>query len=233
MINLGITRIPTNKFQKKHDHMDHSHPSHPKKVSFPERCDEFAEFLGIFFGECSISDRPPVITISLSYSKEREYALFIKKLIGRLFKVKAGMVRIKGTDNIHVRIYRVNLVRFFETNIERNTGFPKWIKENPRYLTSCLRGMMDSEVSIYRVERGKRRIRMELKIFNPELLEDVYRALESFGFHPRIYRTRNKVILARQEEVDRYFREIGFHNSKHIKKYLFLRGIQSSIAPVV
>lgn len=220
--NHKVVYVPANEPQNKKCYASYSHP---KPVAFPKQCNEFAEFLGIYFGDGSISDRPPVITISLSHSKEREYAFFIKKLIEKLFKVKAGIVRIEGTDNIHVRIYRVDLVRFFERNIERNSGFPKWIKENPGYIISCLRGMMDSEGSIYRVERGKRRIRIELKIFNLKLLEDVYRALESFGFHPRIYRTRNKVILARQEEVDRYLREIGFHNSKHIKRYLSLRGI--------
>ncbi len=65
------------------------------------------------------------------------------------------------------------------------------------------------------------------------MLEDTYQTLKSFGFHPRIYRTRNKVIPARQEEIDHYFREIGFHNSTHIKRYLSLIGIQSSVAPVV
>lgn len=207
--------------------------SHPKPVSFPDRCAEFAEFIGIYFGDGSISDSPPVITISLCYSEEREYAFFVKKLIERLFKVKAGMVRSKTFDNIHVRIYRINLVRFFERNVKRGLGFPYWIKKNLSYLTSCLRGMVDSEGSIYRVERGKRRIRIEVKNSNSKLLEDTYAAFKTLGFHPRIYSTRRRVVLARQEEIDRYFHEIGFHNLKHIKRYLSLRGIYCLAAPVV
>jgi len=228
---VKVAHISLKEAQSKKRH--YASYSHPKPVAFPKRCNEFAEFLGIYFGDGSISDNPPVIVISLSYSKEREYAFFISKLIKRVFKTKAGIVQNRKVDNVQVRIYRINLVRFFEATIKRNSGFPCWVKENSDYLTSCLRGIMDSEGSVYRVERGKRRIRVELKINNQKLLEDAYQALKSLGFHPRIYRKRNRVVLARQEEVDRYFNEVCSHNPKHVKRYLALRGNQSLGAPVV
>jgi len=226
-----VARIPLKEYQNKKRY--YASYSHPKSVTFPERCNEFAEFLGIYFGDGSISDNPPVIVISLSYSTEKEYALFISKLIKKVFKTKAGMVQGKRTDNVQVQIYRISLVRFFEANIKRNFGIPAWIKENSNYLTSCLRGIMDSEGSVYRVERGRRRIRVELKIYNQKLLEDVCEALKSLNFHPCIYRKRNRLVLARQEEVDRYFNDVGSHNPKRMKRYLSLRGNLTFGAPVV
>ena len=95
------------------------------------------------------------------------------------------------------------------------------------------RGVIDAEGSVYRVEKGKKRIRVEIKMHNEALLKDLHEALKTFGFHPRIYPERKKVVLACQEEVDRYFNEICSHNPKHVKRYLSLRGKQSLNAPVV
>jgi len=203
-------------------HPKESH-SHPKPVTLPKKCNEFAEFLGIYFGDGSTSENPPVVTISLSYSKEREYASFIGRLVKKVFGIKAGLVLNRKVDNVQIRIYRINLVRFLKAHINKNAGLPDWVKENPNYLISFLRGIIDSEGSVYKVEKGRRRIRVELKIQNQKLLKDVNETLKILDFHPCIYPERNKVVLARQEEVDRYFNEIRSHNPKHVKRYLSLR----------
>jgi hypothetical protein len=140
-----------------------------------------------------------------------------------VFGVKTGIVEHKRTDNIQVRLYRINLVRFLKANITRDHGIPDWIKVNSSFLTAFIRGLMDCEMSVYRVEKGMKRIRIELKMRNNKLLEDMKVALHSMGYHPILYLERNRLALARQEEVDRYFREIGSHNPKHIKRYLSLR----------
>ena len=98
--------------------------SHPKSVRFPKRSPEFAEFLGIYFGDGSARENPPVVAISLSYSRERGYALFISKLIKKLFDIDAGLVENRKVDNVQVRIYRVALVRFFHKSIKRKLVFP-------------------------------------------------------------------------------------------------------------
>ena len=207
--------------------------SHPKSIRFPKRSSEFAEFLGIFFGDGSTCESPPVVAISLSYSREKEYALFISKMVKRLFNVDAGLVENKKVDNVQVRIYRVTLVRFFQKSIRKKAGVPRWVGRNATCLRAFLRGVMDAEGSVYRVERGKKRIRVEIKMHNEALLKDLCEALKTFGFHPRIYIKRKKVVLACQDEVDRYFNEICSHNPKHFKRYLSLRGKQSLNAPVV
>ena len=68
---------------------------------------------------------------------------------------------------------------------------------------------------------------------NKKLLEDVSNGLNLLGYHPRIYLERNRVVLARQDEVDRYFKEVCSHNPKHIKRYLSLRAKHLPTAPVV
>lgn len=164
-----------------------------------------------------------MVTISLSYSKEKEYAFFVRELLQRIFETDVGVVEHKKADNIQVRIYRITLVRFLKKNINRNLGMPNWVKSNPRFLCSFIRGLMDCESSVYRVEKGKKRIRIELKMHNKKLLEDLNNALLPMGYHPLVYLERNRLALARQEEVDRYFKEIGSHNPKHTKRYLSLR----------
>ena len=205
---------------EKHLQLNHSHP---KPIVIPNQNCEFAEFLGIYFGDGSATENPPVVTVSLSYSEEKEYASFVCALLHKVFGIKAGVVEHRKVDNIQVRIYRINLVRFLKANIKRDHGIPDWIKVNSSFLTAFIRGLMDCEASVYRVEKGKKRIRIELKIHNKKLLEDMNNALHSLGYHPLIYLERNRLALARQEEVDRYFKEIGSHNPKHMKRYLSLR----------
>lgn len=197
--------------------------SHPKPVVIPNQSCELAEFLGIYFGDGSATENPPVVTVSLSYSEEQEYAFFVRDLLQRAFGTDVGIVEHKKADNIQLRIYRITLVRFLKENMKRDLGIPNWIKSDSSFLSSFIRGLMDCEASVYRVEKGKKRIRIELKIHNKKLLEDVNNALLSLGYHPLIYLERNRLALAIQEEVDRYFNEIGAHNPKHMKRYLSLR----------
>jgi len=197
--------------------------SHPKSVFIPYQTCEFAEILGIYFGDGSATENPPVVTVSLSYSEEKDYAFFVRKLFQEVFRTDVGIVEHKKADNIQVRIYRINLVRFLKEAIKRDLGMPNWIKSNSSFLCSFIRGLLDCESSVYRAEKGKKRIRIELKMRNKRLLEDVNNALLSLGYHPLIYLERNRLALARQEEVDRYFKEIGAHNPKHTKRYLSLR----------
>jgi intein/homing endonuclease len=206
--------------------------SHPKPVAIPNQNCDLAEFLGIYFGDGSATENPPAVTVSLSYSKEKEYAFFVRKLLQEVFGTDVGIVEHKKADNIQVRIYRITLVRFLRGNIKRDLGMPNWIKSNSSFLCSFIRGLMDCEASVYRVEKGKKRIRIELKMRNKKLLEDMNNALLSLGYHSLIYLERNRLAIARQEEVDRYFKEIGSHNPKHTKRYLSLREPFSD-APVV
>jgi intein/homing endonuclease len=221
---------PNLKEGKKPLRLDHSHP---KAITIPMQCCDFAEFLGIYYGDGSATEKPPVVTISLSYSEEREYAFFIRELICSIFRVNAGIVKHLKVNNIQVRLYRITLARFLKTTVNREQGIPGWVRSNPDFLASFIRGVMDCESSIYKVEQGCRRIRIELKMTNKQLLKDVDSGLTLLGYHPRLYLERNRVILAKQDEVDRYFKEIQTHNPKHMKRYLSLRTNDLPNAPVV
>jgi intein/homing endonuclease len=207
--------------------------SHPKPIVIPKKSCEFAEFLGMYYGDGSATENPPVVTISSSYSEEKEYASFVCSLLYKMLGIEAGVVKHLKVDNIQVRIYRITLARFLKATINREQGMPEWVKSDRVFLISFVRGLMDCESSVYRVERGCRRIRIELKMTNKRLLEDVNNSLTLLGYHPHVYLERNRVVLARQGEVDRYFKEIGSHNPKHIKRYLSLRENHLPKAPVV
>ena len=77
---------------KEHIQLGHSHP---KPVVIPNQSCELAEFLGIYFGDGSATENPPVVTVSLSYSEETEYAFFVRELLQRVFGTDVGIVNIK------------------------------------------------------------------------------------------------------------------------------------------
>jgi len=67
----------------------------------------------------------------------------------------------------------------------QNVSVPSWIKEAREYKISCLRGLIETDGSIYN-DRG-----YKMMIFTsiiPELANDFYNMIVSLGFQPYIYR---------------------------------------------
>lgn len=93
-------------------------------------------------------------------------------------------------------------------------SIPKWIKENGEYKRACLRGLIETDGSIY-LDRGYRMVNFTSFIF--ELASDVLWLLTSLGYKAHMYKLRDrknyKYIIRISKNVDQFIKEIGIKKS--------------------
>ena len=96
-----------------------------------------------------------------------------------------------------------------------------WIMKNKKYQLACLRGLIDTDGSVYLLKSGS--VQISFTNFSVPLLEGVRNIFLNNGFHPSKI-SSHKVYLTRKEEVERYFREVIASNPKHLFRYMKFKG---------
>ena len=69
------------------------------------------------------------------------------------------------------------------SKFKQNISIPNWIKRNRNYSISCLRGLLETDGSIY-FDRGYKMVNFVTII--PRLTEDVVKILQKLGFTPNV-----------------------------------------------
>ncbi len=75
------------------------------------------------------------------------------------------------------------------SKLVQNVSIPNWIKKNYEYRIHCLRGLIETDGSIYN-DRNYKAIMFTSAGLN--LANDVYQIMKSLGFRPRFYTIKNK-----------------------------------------
>jgi len=212
-----------------------------KEVALPQKDENLAEFVGIMLGDGHVFSKVypntaiNVIKVAGNSKTEKPYLLhFVKPLIESLFDTKVSVYFNKGNE-VFLAVHGKNVVKFVGriglphgNKIKNKIPIPSWIFENNHYLKACIRGLIDTDGSIYPLKpHYPNLLQICFKNMNPRLLGDVRTALRKLGYHPSKI-TWNKVYLTRQAEIDRYVMEIGFSNQHHLRRYLTVRSIFSS-----
>jgi len=131
-------------------------PNLPKPIKKPAFSKELAEFVGIMLGDGSISKYQ--ISITLCSKDEKKYGNFIVKLIKKLFSVPVATLQREKQSTIDLIVSRVSLVSFCVerlglkqgNKIRQQVDVPKWIKNSMLYSVACLRGLIDTDGTIFR-----------------------------------------------------------------------------------
>ena len=74
---------------------------------------------------------------------------------------------------------------------KQNIRIPDWIRKNDEYKTSCLRGLFETDGSIYK-DRGYKMANFVTII--PNLAKDVLKMIKDIGFEARSYCIKTKPI---------------------------------------
>jgi len=154
-----------------------------KEISIPQLNEELAEILGVLNGDGYLGKRPYEICITGS-KLERDYFLYIKKLLEKLFNLN---FKISYQENkIRIRTYSKDLVLFlnkqYNLPIGKKTGnltVPLKLKQNKNFLKAYIRGLFDTDGSIY-IRRKKEPV-LEIISIDKNYLEEVRKALGSLG----------------------------------------------------
>lgn len=204
-----------------------------KKVFFPKKTEDLAEFAGIMMGDGSITKRQ--IAVTVHYKDDRAYSLFIKRLMQKLFKVKPSwLIRVKRST-IFVVISRTQLVKFCQSiglvvgnKVKQQIDIPKWIMKSSLFQMACVRGLMDTDGCIFNechTISGKRYCfpRLSFVSMSAPLRESVVNIFKELDFLPKM-RNNRSVQLEHKREIIRYFEMIKSHNPKHLKKWKKILG---------
>lgn len=193
----------------------------------PSESEKLAEFIGIILGDGGITSRQ--IRISLNKKDDNDYAHYVAKLAENLFGINPSFVSKGSIWNLTVS--RTQLVSFLVekglqigNKVKNQIQVPKWIINNNFYSSYCMRGLIDTDGSFYLEKHPYKDKVYENCVINFTnrsfpILDFVKSKLIKFGFHARKGSIYN-VLIGRENEVIRYFNEIGTSNSKHLNKYL-------------
>ena len=202
-----------------------------KTIKKPRLSNDLAEFVGLVLGDGGITNRQ--ITITLHYKNDKQYGVFVAKLIKRLFCVKPSIHYHKKKSVNAIVVSRTALVEFLVKNlglkignkIRQQVDIPNWIKNNQKYALACLRGLVDTDGTIikhsYNVKTKKYTYKkLAFTSKSIPLLQSVEEILSKLDIkHRRAGRGKYDIRVESRSAMERYFSLIGTHNPKHLKRY--------------
>jgi len=201
----------------------------PRSITKPKRTATLAEFVGIMLGDGGISKYQ--INITLNRYTDSAYAIYVQELIRLLFRIIPGRRDDSKDSTIVLIISRLALVQWLVESvglvrghkIKQQVDIPSWIKKNRLFARACLRGLVDTDGSVfthqYRVGNKKYYYKkLEFCTLSKPLLKSSLKIFRENGMHPTI--NRNKILrLDSRKDIRQYFAVIGTHNPKHLKRY--------------
>lgn len=199
-----------------------------KIIKAPCHSKNLSELVGILIGDGNISRYQT--RVSLDIIKDIEYADFVKNLFETLFKTRASLFRNEKKSTIDVIVSSKSLTEFLinlglpqGNKIKQQIDIPDWIKKDNSYKKACLRGIFDTDGSVYldkHFYKGKeyKSMNIDFTSASKPLLRSIRKVLVDIGFTPTSSYYKS-VKLRRKNEVISFFDVIGSSNIKHIRRY--------------
>ena len=183
----------------------------------------FAEFYGILLGDGCVYSNLSGFCISGNSVLDRDYIeYYVANLIFSLFGLKPNIYLSKKCKSIRCVLYSKAISKFLI-----NYGFPvgkkkfgkpvipKMFFSNPDMLKFCIRGINDTDGSVYPQSNSK--IILDISIFSPCLLSSTITAFNKLNF--KINYTSNRIYLCGAKSVSSFFDLIGSSNPRQLIKY--------------
>ncbi len=178
---------------------------------------ELAEFFGIMLGDGCISPTQVMVTLG---NKELDYVKYVSKLITKIFKItpriyirKRGYYVVSfGSTKAVIWLINNNLVM---NKVKKQVKAPEWVLEKKVFEQNLLKGLFDTDGSVYRVRFG---VQLSFSNRSLPLLKDVFNSLTLLNYHPSKI-SRSQVYLTRKKQVLRFFKDINPANIKHRQRF--------------
>lgn len=168
-----------------------------------------AYIIGIALGDGNLSNVRK--TTRLRISCDAQYPLLLNKIytsLQLLLPDNKVNVRKQQTNCSDVYVYSNLLENFLGWKAKGGSKFlqkvsvPNWIKQNTSYKINCLRGLIETDGSVY-VDRGYKMV--IFKSIIPNLTQDFYNMMVSLGFAPHFYTLRpNKTVKYQYNQQTAY-----------------------------
>lgn len=190
-----------------------------------------SELIGSIIGDGNIyNKRPAYVEITGNQKTERGYFSELNKIIEKELDYTPKIFFRQGA--LRLRINNKEFVRFLVNDIGVPFGHGKFkkvvlpdkIKAKSSYTKSCIRGIFDTDGSVYFDLRKVYKapyIKIELHMENKKLVFEIASILRSFGINATDPGKKISLCINGQEEVIKYLKIIGFRNSGHLKRISF------------
>ena len=212
-----------------------------KVIKIPKKYKELAEIVGIILCDGSINVCNAKkgygtyqVRITGDSKKDKDYFIkFLKPLVDELFGINSKIAFTRdGKHAIILYIHGKRVINFLSTiglkdgnKLKNQVRFPNWIWKKKEYIKSCLRGLIDTDGSIYELlPHWPGLFQLSFENFCLPLLKDVRRAFLKLDFNPsKIFGSKtphgNRVAITRKIEIHKFYKEICFHNKRHLERY--------------
>ena len=193
---------------------------------------ELAEIIGIMLGDGGLYlDRLNKYQLTVALNKnEEEYLYYVKRMFENYFRLYSFCISelsyeyLLRNNSVFVGEQLIKKGLKSGNKINNGSDVPEWISSNRKFALRCLRGLFDTDGSIYRKYGSYAQI--QIKLASKQLILSTHNLFLILGYHPtkiqqevRKGKIAWKFYLSRQKQIERFFREIKPANYKHIKRY--------------
>jgi len=202
-----------------------------KEIKLPKNSRRLAEFYGIMLGDGNLTKIKghkrgtySIRIVGDSRNDKKYLTRYVKPMIKELFDITPRVGKFKDSNAVFIEAVSKKLVEFLEQKefkpgdkIRNVVGIPSWIKKNPRFLKSCLRGLYDTDGSFYRLaNQNSHQINFSNR--NSRLLNEVRDSLILLGIFPSNITKGKEINITKKSELRKFIKLIGFSNPKHLNK---------------
>jgi len=194
--------------------------------------DVFGEACGIFAGDGSLyaTQRSYVLEVRSNKDDLPYYSNFVKPIFEKILSRKLKIIKrsYRGGYVIGIRACGKDTERVFHTFLEFPVGkksniarMPKLIFNNHEYWTAYVRGVFDTDGSIYLRKTCKKYWNPVLDISSNSMqhILQLREILHQLGFKFWIEKGNRKIRIAGKKNVERFFKEVRPHNNVKLEKF--------------
>lgn len=190
---------------------------------------ELAEFVGIMLGDGYISyPKQPRIKITFNSIVDKEYLVFVKRLLSNIFQVNIIEEQRKTENAADLFIFNRNAIRTIINEVQLIPS-PKWDRAIiPNWVFEhglekfVLRGYFDTDGCVVITNNnGIRYPRLEMKVSPSPMQEQFIKILQKYDFNIGVYsigKRKVRIQINGKKELRKWNKLIGFSNQKHQAK---------------
>ena len=176
-----------------------------------------AYIIGLALGDGNLSN-PNGRAVRLRITCDLKYPLLLQHVINSLEKLfpdnKVGTIQRKGSKDVYCYSNSLEVLLGWKaregSKQKQRVHIPLWIQKNPVCLKACLRGLFQTDGSIY-VDRGYEMANFVSEI--PTLARDVYEGIRSLGYRASIQKLilrtgKEKYTLRLASKTENFLRDL-------------------------
>ncbi len=207
-----------------------STPKKPKLLA-NKYSKELAEIIGVMLGDGnSWSGRRGYyyIRVAGNSKNDKNYLInYVKPLFKKVFGIDMQVLYYYNQNEIFLHKGSKDLVFTFEKlgfppgdKIKNKVKIPNWVFKSKSYLRACIRGLIDTDGCVCPIT-NRNYPYIWFKSHNAELRNSFSKAMQVLGFKIAKWSSNksSQTFIGSKSLIRKYFKEIGFANPYHKKRY--------------